>query len=108
MSDMPTTLSNLFQLYREELGYGFMATLLALLRHLHEGTPLRKWFFDSAICGFLAMGADQIMKWMEMPQEAGYFAAIFIGVFGYRVVMNILQVKIPIIGGINVSTEPKK
>lgn len=108
MSDVPNNLSQLFQIYHRELGYGFIAAMLAVFRHVHEATPIRQWFFDASICCFLAAGADQIIRLMSLPEDMGYFAAIFIGVFGYKVVWNVLRLKVPILGGLNVSTGDKK
>lgn len=108
MSDMPTTIQQLFMTYYRDMGYGFIAASLAVMRHIHEATPIRKWFFDATICCFLAAGADQIIKWLGLPSEAGYFAAIFIGVFGYQVVWNILKLKVPILGGLDVQVGEKK
>lgn len=108
MSDVPNSLSQLFQMYYRELGYGLIAAILAVFRHVHEATPIRQWFFDATICCLIAAGADQIINLIGLPPGTGYFAAIFIGVFGYQVVWNVLRLKVPILGGLNVSIGDKK
>lgn len=103
MSDMPYTISQLFQMYHRQLGFGVIAAILAVLRHVHEGASVRVYAFDAAVCVFLAAGADQLLELFNLPAKYGYFAAIFIGVFGWKVVIEVFKSKVP-----NVQIQPKK
>ena len=103
MSDMSTTIYQLFQMYHRQLGFGVIAALLAVLRHIHDGKTVRVYAFDATVCMFIGAGADQILELFNMPAKWGYLTAIFIGVFGWRVVVEIFKSKVP-----NVSIQPKK
>lgn len=91
MSDTPQTLYQLFMAYRTNLGYGTVAAILAVLRLMHEQKPLRTWTFEAAVCAALAGGTDEILSAFGLPSKWGYLTAVFIGVFGWRVVTNALK-----------------
>lgn len=101
MSDMPTSLIQLFQMYHRQLGFGVIAALLAVLRHKHNGETIGKYAFDAAVCAFLAGGIDTLLDFFSLPQKWAYLSAVFIGVFGWRVVINLIKSKAPSIGGNN-------
>ena len=94
MSDTPNTLYQLFQLYHRQLGFGVIAAILAVLRHIHQGEKIGVYAFDAAVCMFLAAGADQLLEIFGLPSKWGYFTAIFIGVFGWKVVVHVAKAKI--------------
>lgn len=91
MSDAPMTFWQLFHTYRTNLGYGFVAALLCVLRAWHDGKEVKQFAFDAAVCTLLAAGADQLIELMGLPHGYGYFAAIFIGVFGWQIIVNKLK-----------------
>lgn len=97
MSDFPYTLTQLFQLYHRQLGYGFVAAVLCALRHWHDGVPARQLTFDAAVCACLAFGVDKILKLFALADDWGFLTSVFIGVFGWRVIWGIIKNKLPTI-----------
>lgn len=91
MSDVPQSLYHLFLQYRVNLGYGTIAALLAVLRLMHEQKPLRTYAFEGAVCAALAGGAEELLTLFNLPPKWGYLTAVFIGVFGWRVVTNVVK-----------------
>lgn len=76
-----------FHTYQSQIGYGLLAAVLATLRCIHDRTPLHQWAFDAACCATLAAGADTLIDWFQLPKDGGYLTSVFIGVFGYQVVI---------------------
>lgn len=98
MSDMPSTLYQLFTLYHRQLGYGLIAALLAVLRHWHDDDlPVRKYAFDAAACAFLAGGVEQVLVLIGLSTDWGYLAAVFIGVFGWQVIWEMIKRRVPVL-----------
>lgn len=95
MSDFPNTFWQLFQMYHRQLGFGFIAALLCALRGWHDGKEVKQYAFDAAVATLLAAGADQLLELFGMPTKWGYFAAIFIGVFGWQIIVSGLKAKLP-------------
>lgn len=95
MSDAPMTIIQLFNAYRTNLGYGFVAALLCVLRAWHDGKEIKQFAFDAAACAMLAGGADQLIELLGLPAKYGYFAAVFIGVFGWQIIVSRLKNNFP-------------
>lgn len=100
MSDIPNTFWQLFQLYHRQLGFGFVAALLCALRGWHDGKEIKHYAFDAAVCALLAGGADQLLEAFGLPTKWGYFASIFVGVFGWRILLGVIRQKFPGLGDI--------
>ncbi|XAO54138.1 holin/anti-holin protein [Yersinia phage vB_YenM_P744] len=96
--DTSSTLVQLFQMYHRQLGYGVIAAILAVLRHKHNGATAGVYAFDAACCMFLAAGADQLLELFSLPAKYGYMTSVFIGVFGWQVIWNLIKARIPIKG----------
>lgn len=94
----------IFKLYHRQIGFGFIAALLCTLRAWHDGKTIKVFAFDATACALFAGGADDLLTFFGMPDKWGYFAAIFVGVFGWRVVIHQLRRKFPSIGGDNAKT----
>lgn len=106
---MPSTLYQLFTLYHRQLGYGLIAATLAVLRHWHDGDlPVRKYAFDAAACAFMAGGVEQVLVAFGLSTDWGYLSAVFIGVFGYKVLWDILRRKVPVLSDVETKPEEPK
>lgn len=95
MSDFPFTLSQLFQMYHRQLGYGVVAAILCALRHWHDGVPFRKMVFDSAVCACLGFGVETLLKMFSLSGDFAYLTSVMIGVLGWRVIWAGIKNRIP-------------
>lgn len=95
MLDFPNTFWQLFQMYHRQLGFGFIAALLCALRGWHDGKDVKQYAFDATASALLAGGVDQLLEALGMPTKWGYLAAVFIGVFGWQIIVSGLKAKLP-------------
>lgn len=98
MMEPQYSIIELFKLYHRQIGFGFIAALLCTLRAWHDGKSLKVFAFDATVCALFAGGADELLGLFGLPEKWGYFAAIFIGVFGWRIIMHQLRGKFPSLG----------
>lgn len=102
-----------FALYRQELGYGFIAAALAAARHWQQGDDFRTIVTNSFIVAAIAFGMNTILHAFGIDGHTwGYLASVSLGYVGHKVfVVQVLDRLTGIITGkerIDVQTRNKK
>lgn len=91
-----TTLWQLFQLYRVELGYSFIAASVAVFRHWQLRHPFSDIVSGGAICAAVAFGMNNILSFFGIDHGTwGYLASVFLGYVGVETALDWASEKIP-------------
>lgn len=96
MSDTPLTLHQLFLMYRTELGYSFIAAIVAVFRHWQLRHPFRDMVTSAVICAAFAFGMKSILEFFQIDGGAwGYLASVVLGYMGVETLLDYASEKIP-------------
>lgn len=98
MKNDPFTFSELFILYREQLGYSFVACAVALCRHWQLRDPFREVFSDALMCAFLAFGISSVLSYFGIDSKQwGYLTSIAVGYLGFKTIWQLITDRVPLI-----------
>lgn len=91
-----STLWQLFQVYRVELGYSFVSAAVAVFRHWQLKHPFRDIVTGGALCAFVAFGMNHILSFFNIDHGTwGYLASVFLGYIGVETALDWASEKIP-------------
>lgn len=101
MNNIPP-LQELFSIYRKELGYSFVACLIAVAKHWQRRDPFREIVTNGVICAAVAFGISNVLDFFNIDSgKWGYMASIFLGYVGVEVMLDLLAERIPFLKSIN-------
>lgn len=91
------SLIDLFNLYRREIGYGVVASIVATMRHIQLGDSWRYICTNAVICGVIALGMDTILGVFGINSgKVGFLSAAMLGYVGVEVLLAKLSDKFPL------------
>lgn len=75
-----------FSHYQNELGYSFVAAMVAAARHWQQQDPFRTIATNGVIVAAIAFGMNTILTAFGINGEQwGYLASVFLGYVGHKV-----------------------
>lgn len=101
----------IFATYRHELGYSFVAAMVAAARHWQLNDPFRVVATNGVIVAAIAFGMNTILGAFGINGEQwGYLASVFLGYVGHKVFFLSIADRIAGIkpGGDNVQTRDQE
>ena len=107
----PLDLHQLFLMYRHELGYSFVACIVAIARHWQQGDPFREIATNGVFVAVAAFGMNELLAAFGIDGgQWGYLASAWLGYVGVQALLAGLVDRLPIIGGKRdgVSTQRKE
>lgn len=95
----PTTLWQVFYAYRHELGFSFIAALVAVFRHWQMRHPFRDIVTSGILCAAFAFGITTGLEFFGLDgNKWGYLASVFLGYVGVESMLDALSEKLPFLG----------
>lgn len=95
----PITLYQMFHLYRHELGFSFIAALVAVFRHWQMKHPFRDIVTSGFLCAAFAFGISTVLDYFGIEgQKWGYLASVFLGYVGVETALDAISEKLPFLG----------
>lgn len=92
----PLDLAQIFHLYRRELGYSFIATLTAVVRHWQCRDPWREICFNGVLVAIVAFGLEGMMSFYGIDSgKWGYLVAVWLGYVGVAGFIDGISARIP-------------
>ncbi|URC22393.1 antiholin protein [Serratia phage vB_SmaM-Susuwatari] len=101
----PTSLWQMFMLYRKELGFSALAATIAVLCSWHRRERGREIFFNGIMAGIVGMFIEDLINVFGLSPKAATFACIMVGYIGATAIMDKVSEKFPILG--SKKAEPK-
>lgn len=96
----PMDLQQLFMLYRHELGYSFVACIVACAKHWQKGDGFREIVTNGVICALCAFGIETLLDAFGISGgQWGYLASVFVGYVGVQSLMEGIAGRLPFLGG---------
>lgn len=98
MSDQ-VTLYQIFHTYRHELGFSFVAALVAVFRHWQLRHPFRDIVTSGVLCAAVAFGINTILEAFGISGgKWNYLASVLLGYVGVESVLDAVSEKLPFLG----------
>lgn len=98
MKDEFCGLSTLFQLYRHELGYSFVACIVAIVRHWQTGDKWREIASNAVLVALVAFGVQNILDFFGIDSSQwAYLASVWIGYVGVEGLIAGIGERLPVI-----------
>lgn len=95
----PVTLWQIFYMYRHELGFSFIAALVAVFRHWQMRHPFRDIVTSGILCASFAFGITTALEFFGLDgNKWGYLASVFLGYVGVESMLDALSEKLPFLG----------
>ncbi|WP_225760237.1 phage holin family protein [Leclercia sp. Marseille-Q4284] len=105
----PFDLQQLFISYRRELGYSFVACLVAMARHWQRGDPFREIATNGVFVAVAAFGMNEILSLFGINGgQWGYLASAWLGYVGVQTLITGITARLPLPGGNNDGVSPRR
>ncbi len=96
MSEFPTSLYQIFSVYRKELGYSLVACIVAVTRHWQARDPFREIVTNGVLVAVVAFGIQNVLELFSIDTDKwGYLASVLLGYVGVTVLFEVIAEKIP-------------
>ncbi|HCR1107377.1 TPA: phage holin family protein [Klebsiella aerogenes] len=85
-------------MYRNELGFSFIACVVAACRHWQQKHPFREICTNALLCAAVAFGANNLLELFGIDgSKWGYLASVAIGYMGLETTLGVISDRIPFI-----------